>query len=137
MSDKVEQIREPEKDKVLVHLIKQIEEAEKNTDLSEEEKYIDIILNVHGMVVSGELVSYKTYVDGFIPPKTDSQQDETATESGERNYIHLRNVKFYVSSGNPIPSNESKEIFWRGKLSSIDGFSLAKLLRAESHTADV
>ena len=129
MSDKVEQIREPEKDKVLVHLIKQIEEAEKNTDLSEEEKYIDIILNVHGMIVSGELVSYKTYVNEFGKPKTDSQQDETAVKSEDRNYIHLRNVKFYVSSGNPIPSNESKEIFWRGKLSSIDGFSLAKLLR--------
>ncbi len=29
MSDKINQISEPEKDKVLVHLIKQIEEAEK------------------------------------------------------------------------------------------------------------
>jgi hypothetical protein len=128
MSDKVDQIREPEKDKVLVLLIKQIEEAEKNTDLSEEEKYIDIILNVHGMIVSGELVSYKTYVDGFVKPKTDNEQ-ETAVESEDRNYIHLRNVKFYLSAGNPIPANDSKEIFWRGKLSSIDGFSLAKLLR--------
>ncbi len=132
MSNKVVQISNIAKDEVLVQLIKQIEEAEKNTDLSEEEKYIDIILNVHGMIVSGELVSYKTYVDGFIPPKTDSQQDETAVKSEDRNYIHLRNVKFYLSSGNPIPSNESKEIFWRGTLSSIDGFSLAKLLRTES-----
>ena len=132
MSDKVDLTREPEKDKVLVHLIKQIEEAEKNTDLSEEEKYINIILNVHGMIVSGELVSYKTYVDGFIPPKTDTEQDETTVESEDRNYIHLRNVKFYLSSGNPIPANESKEIFWRGRLSSIDGFSLAKLLRTKS-----
>src|SRR4028119_1642406 len=98
MSDKVDLTREPEKDKVLVHLIKQIEEAEKNTDLSEEEKYINIILNVHGMIVSGELVSYKTYVDGFIPPKTDTEQDETTVESEDRNYIHLRNVKFYLSS---------------------------------------
>ncbi len=129
MSDKVEQIREPEKDKVLVLLIKQIEEAEENNNLSEEEKYIDIILNVHGMIVSGELVSYKTYVDGFIQPKTDNEQDETAVESEDRSYIHLRNVKFYLSAGNPIPANDSKEIFWRGKLSSIDGFSLAKLLR--------
>jgi hypothetical protein len=132
MSDKVDQTREPEKDKVLVHLIKQIEEAEKNTDLSDEEKYINIILNVHGMIVSGELVSYKTYVDGFIPPKTDTEQDEMVDEREDRNYIHLRNVKFYLSSGNPIPANESKEIFWRGRLSSIDGFSLAKLLRTKS-----
>ena len=135
MSDKVVKISNLVKDEVLVQLIKQIEEAEKNTDLSEEEKYIDIILNVHGMIVSGELVSYKTYVDGFIPPKTDSQQDETAVETEDRNYIHLRNVKFYLSAGNPIPSNDSKEIFWRGKLSSIDGFSLAKLLRMESRVA--
>ena len=137
MSNKINQISESEKDKVLVHLIKQIEEAEKNTNLSEEEKYINIILNVHGMIVSGELVSYKTYVDGFIPPKTDSQQDETVVESEDRNYIHLRNVKFYLSAGSPIPANESKEIFWRGKLSSIDGFSLAKLLRTESPIAKV
>lgn len=137
MSDKVEQIRKPEKDEVLVHLIRQIEEAEKNTDLSEEEKYIDIILNVYGMIVSGELVSYKTYVDGFVKPKTDDEQYETAVESDDRNYIHLRNVKFYVSSGNPIPANDIKEIFWRGKLSSIDGFSLAKLLRTESQLAEV
>ena len=136
MSDKVVQISNIAKDEVLVQLIKQIEEAEKNTDLSEEEKYIDIILIVHGMVVSGELVSYKTYVDGFIPPKTDDEQDETAVESEDRNYIHLRNVKFYLSVGNPIPSNDSKEIFWRGKLSSIDGFSLAKLLRTESHITE-
>jgi len=137
MSDKINQISEPEKDKVLVHLIKQIEEAEKNTNLSEEDKYINIILNVHGMIVSGELVSYRTYVDGFIPPKTDSDQYETTVEREDRNYIHLRNVKFYLSAGNPIPANESKEIFWRGRLSSIDGFSLAKLLRTESHIADV
>ncbi len=89
------------------------------------------------MIVSGELVSYKTYVDGFIPPKTDTEQVEMTVESENRNYIHLRNVKFYLSSGNPIPANESKEIFWRGRLSSIDGFSLAKLLRTESHIADV
>jgi hypothetical protein len=137
MLDKINQISEPEKDKVLVHLIKQIEEAEKNTNLSEEDKYINIILNVHGMIVSGELVSYRTYVDGFIPPKTDTEQDETTVEREDRNYIHLRNVKFYLSAGNPIPANESKEIFWRGRLSSIDGFSLAKLLRTESHIADV
>lgn len=136
MSNKINQISEPEKDKVLVHLIKQIEEAEKNTNLSEDEKYINIILNVHGMIVSGELVSYKIYVDGFIPSKTDTEQDETIVESEDRNYIHLRNVKFYLSSGNPIPSNESKEMFWRGRLSSIDGFSLAKLLRTESNIAD-
>jgi hypothetical protein len=137
MSDKADQMRETEKDEVLVLLIKQIEEAEKNTDLSEEDKYIDIILNVHGMIVSGELVSYKTYVDGFVRQKTDNEQDETTVESGDRNYIHLRNVKFYLSAGNPIPANESKEIFWRGKLSSIDGFSLAKLLRTNSQIAKV
>src|SRR5215203_4249987 len=120
MSDKFDQTREPEKDDVLVHFIKQIEEAEQNTNLSEEDKYINIILNVHGMIVSGELVSYKTYVDGFIPPKTEAEQVETTVKSEDRNYIHLRNVKFYVSSGSPIPSNESNEIFWRGRLSSID-----------------
>jgi hypothetical protein len=89
------------------------------------------------MIVSGELVSYKTYVDGFVRQKTDNEQGEMAVESEDRNYIHLRNVKFYLSAGNPIPANESKEIFWRGKLSSIDGFSLAKLLRADSHIAKV
>lgn len=137
MSDKADQTRAPEKDKVLILLIKQIEEAEKNTNLSEEDKYIDIILNVHGMIVSGELVSYKTYVDGFVRQKTDDEQEETAVESEDRNYIHLRNVKFYLSAGKPIPANDSKEIFWRGKLSSIDGFSLAKLLRTDSNIAKV
>jgi hypothetical protein len=137
MSDKADRTREPEKDKVLVLLIKQIEEAEKNNNLSEEEKYIDIILNVHGMIVSGELVSYKTYVDGFVRQKTDQEQDEMSVVSEDRNYIHLRNVKFYLSAGNPIPAIENKEIFWRGKLSSIDGFSIAKLLRTDSHIAKV
>jgi hypothetical protein len=137
MSDKAEQTREMEKDKVLVLLIKQIEEAEKNNNLSDEDKYIDIILNVHGMIVSGELVSYKTYVDGFVRQKTDDEQEETTVKSDDRNYIHLRNVKFYLSAGNPIPANDSKEIFWRGKLSSIDGFSLARLLRTDSHIAKI
>lgn len=133
MSDKANQTSETEKDKVLIHFIKQIEDAEKNAGLSEEDKYINIILNVHGMIVSGELVSYKTYVNGFIPSKTEAEPDETPAASEDRNYIHLRNVKFYLSAGNPIPSNESKEIFWRGKLSSVDGFSLAKLLRTDSN----
>lgn len=137
MSNKTNQIGEPNKDEVLVLLIKQIEAAEMNPNLSEEDKYIDVILNVHGMIVSGELVSYKTYADGFVKSKTDDEPDATTVESEDRNYIHLRNVKFYVSSGNPIPANESKEIFWRGRLSSVDGFSLAKLIRTESHIADV
>jgi hypothetical protein len=89
------------------------------------------------MIVSGELVSYKTYVDGLVQPKTDYEQEETAVKREDRNYIHLRNVKFYLSAGNPIPANESKEIFWRGRLSSIDGFSLAKLLRTEANLAKI
>jgi hypothetical protein len=129
MTVQTDQTREMEKDQVLVLLIKQIEEAEKNTNLSEEEKYIDIILNVHGMIVSGEVVSYKTYADGFAQSTTGNESNEEAIKSEDRNYIHLRNVKFYLSAGNPIPANESKEIFWRGKISSVDGFSLAKLQR--------
>lgn len=37
-------------------------------------------------------------------------------------YVHLREARYYVPGQDPIPTNAG--LLWRGKLSSIDGFSL-------------
>jgi hypothetical protein len=115
---------------------------------------IDINLLVGGMVVSGELVSVAAYLNEFaesfgdafknwpedIPEKirtiyghlaqrvTPIQGEHNPALDPERtNYIHIKNVKYFHPSGAPIPDNEG--IWWRGKLSAVDGFTLGKITR--------
>ena len=113
---------------------------------------IGMTLSVGGVLVSGNLASGKTYFkeiaaetlqatgdakdsginqslsDYFAnwgkliyeqPENEDQSNDEAMSQP---NYIHLRNAKFVHNSGKSMPSNRG--IWWRGRLSAIDGFSL-------------
>ena len=108
----------------------------------------DVTLTVGGSIISGVLISGKTYFEelavmmeensngagdlsktladlwrpngavyAFEKPD-DAPEDWSPPSIG---YIHLRNARYFLS-GQPIPS--APGMLWRGKLSSVDGFSI-------------
>ena len=109
-----------------------------------------ITLQVGGMLVSGDLVAVNTYFDGIGEEFSSSstfvndleaaksikdsfstlgarliQTDETEDEQLLPQFIHLKNARFFHTSGNPIPSNRG--VFWRGRICEVGGFSLGSL----------
>jgi hypothetical protein len=108
-----------------------------------------ITLNVGGFLVSGQLVGGKEYFEGFgsdfASPFGDSEAAEDIRasfaqhgdiySSGDEavpppSYIHIKEAKFFNTNGNPIPGN--KGVWWRGRISQIDGFSLGSLSTGNS-----
>ena len=107
---------------------------------------LGITLNVGGVIVSGTLIGGKRYFEGFANDfgeglgkselvdmvKQHFQQhgkiyDRPADETSgfDPSFIHLEGAKFFSPGDQPIPSNRG--MFWRGKISSIDGFILGSL----------
>jgi ABC-type bacteriocin/lantibiotic exporter with double-glycine peptidase domain len=110
---------------------------------------IGITLFVQGSIVTGLLIRGETYFEGFkseiaLSSASDNIKEVFQTifdrlqsictnlpeneeqESQFRNveFIHLKNAKFFAG-GSLIPTNRA--VYWRGRLSSIDGFSLGNL----------
>ena len=107
-----------------------------------------VTLNVGGFLVSGQLVGGKEYFEGFgsdfagafcggeiaeTIKKTFAGHGDIYSSDNETSpspsYIHLKDAKFFNTNGNPIPGNRG--VWWRGRLSQVDGFSLGSL-RAET-----
>lgn len=108
---------------------------------------IGITLQANGFLVSGLLVSGHKYFEGFgsdFASAFSVQEDaEVIRESYAKfggiyttelpadseiappNFIHLKNAKFFNTHGNPIPGNRG--VWWRGRVSQIDGFILGSL----------
>ncbi len=109
---------------------------------------IGITLQVSGMLVSGSLVSGKKYFEGFAedfssPFAADPEAAESIKASyssyGELykkdadaegvslppQYVHLKNARFFNTTGNTIPGN--KGMWWRGRIGAVGGFSLGSL----------
>ncbi|MEA5477406.1 gas vesicle accessory protein GvpU [Pseudanabaena galeata UHCC 0370] len=108
---------------------------------------ISITLQVSGMLVSGDIVGGKTYFEGvgeefsstFVNhPETAESIKDSFSKMGERyvqtdetevqplpQFVHLKNARFFHTSGSPIPSNRS--VFWRGRISEVGGFFLGSL----------
>jgi len=108
---------------------------------------IDIILSVHGTIVSGKMIGMKRYYEEigkvFIDAITDTSPENTSPskevltmlfekieqlnqkelEDGELefNYIFMRNTKIY-NGGKVIPSTGTT--YWIEKIESVDGFFL-------------
>ena len=97
-----------------------------------------ITLNVGGLVVTGKLISAKKYYEAIGTKLSDAW--ERASEEGadaikyfsslaeavvppdeKALHIHLANARFIFPEGRGIPS-DGQGAYWRGKLSSIDGF---------------
>jgi type III secretory pathway component EscR len=125
-------------DEILEYFVQRVEE----TGIGK-----NITLCVNGLVVTGYIIRAKMYYDimstidnNEVKLTNDQIELETMDKSKEhykefmlqlRNkhtenshspkYIHLRNVKIYSSDVLSIPFPTE---LWRGKLSSVDGFSL-------------
>jgi len=104
-----------------------------------------ITLNVGGFLVSGHLVGGKEYFEGFGAEFASGISDISASESIRASlaehgkiydtqqdddapppsYIHIKEAKFFTTSGSPVPGNRG--VWWRGRLSQVDGFSLGIL----------
>ncbi|MFL1806044.1 gas vesicle accessory protein GvpU [Plesiomonas shigelloides] len=102
-----------------------------------------ITLNVGGFLVSGELIGGKAYFEGFGSDFASGLSDSSIADqvkasfaqhgeiySSNENpsppaYIHLKDARFFNSNGNPIPGNRG--VWWRGRISEVDGFSLGSL----------
>lgn len=103
---------------------------------------INIVLFVQGTIISGLLISENEYFeylkksvnfnerlrDGYnkvlddiksLSTESPDYQDKIPTFA-DIEYIHLKNVKYH--NVNTIPNSEG--FYWRGRLSSIDGFTL-------------
>lgn len=107
-----------------------------------------ITLQVSGLLVSGNLVGGKEYFEGFAEDFSSSFTNEPEVaenikssfaqygeiyekKDGEEipppQYIHLKDTRFFNTSGNPIPGN--KGVWWRGRISEVGGFTLGSLSR--------
>jgi hypothetical protein len=110
---------------------------------------IGVTLTVGGAIISGMLISGQTYFKELGDTLTAASREEGDMHSilGEAwkeytaiyekpedaaedwtpppaGYIHLREARFFSPSQRAIPD---KGILWRGKLSSIDAFSIGNL----------
>lgn len=108
-----------------------------------------ITLNVGGFLISGLLISGKEYFGGFGGDFAAGIDDENAAAMIQETfnkygsiydvdevegrdeglprpaYIHLKDAKFYNTSGDPVPSNQG--VWWRGRISEVQGFVLGTL----------
>ncbi|WP_338786975.1 gas vesicle accessory protein GvpU [Metabacillus sp. FJAT-53654] len=111
---------------------------------------VEVTLSVRGTIVSGTLIGASAYYEGITESSkklTDTtmskiiskkfgdlkdayakqKQDEADQESDENTltFIHLKDAKYLNTSSQPIPSSGT---WWRGRISSIDGFSFDSLV---------
>jgi|SRR5215210_572189 len=135
-------------DEVLGYLVEKAEETSVGVDLT---------LSMNGLIIVGTLIRSKLYYDymstifessidksvkttitGYSSDKTDTEmwnryaQDykEFMTQSlkkedGIPDFIHLHNVEIYQS----FPAEPLRTVYWRGKLSCMDGFFVGRMGR--------
>lgn len=108
---------------------------------------IGITLSIGGTLVSGELVSHKIYFDQFSEDFSsafkkyegvDTEELKVGIQNFNREpaedqpqpalqYLHLKNARVYTSSATPVIG---KGQLWRGKISSVDGFTLGSITQS-------
>jgi hypothetical protein len=107
-----------------------------------------ITLNVGGFLISGTLISRKRYFEGFGEDFATVFNNVEATQSIKKafaelgdiskdeqkefpppTYIHLKDAKFFNTTGKPIPGDRG--VWWRGQISKVQGFVLGSLREAE------
>jgi hypothetical protein len=107
---------------------------------------VGLTLQVGGFLVSGLLVSGRAFLEALGTEFSSALPNEEAAaavrksyseladkiygESSEARqnrpvYIHLKNARFFSSNGAPIPANRG--LWWRGRLTEVQGFVLGSL----------
>ena len=105
-----------------------------------------ITLQVSGMLVSGNLICGNSYFEGFASDfaggisdsevaasikeillsfRNDYSTNEDDDVLPPARFIHLKDARFFNTSGNPIPGNRG--LWWRGRISEVGGFSPGSL----------
>jgi len=106
-----------------------------------------VTLQVSGLLVSGYLVSGKTYFEAigqqivsglsqnaaladqmrkmFTTFESAYPNDPGQSERPVPQFVHLQNARFYSTDGTPVPSNEG--VWWRGRISQISGIVIGIL----------
>jgi len=106
---------------------------------------IGITLSVGGNLVSGQLISHDAYfkqlaqdlatpLSQFEAGVDESMKQiilsftpgESADNTTAFHFIHLKDSKTYPSDQNPICA---EGVLWRGKIASVDGFTIGQLTR--------
>jgi hypothetical protein len=144
MATDIQKARSHQVDPVLVNLVHEVEQIDGDESSTADKGFINIILTVGGVLIAGELIGKDMWFDQqFGPVEPEESRIEAASVTGgeseespgpnqfdeptnaEKEYIHLRNAKFY-QSGNVIPG-AGNGFFWRGRLAAVDGFMLGSL----------
>ncbi|HEY3140217.1 MAG TPA: gas vesicle accessory protein GvpU [Acidimicrobiales bacterium] len=113
---------------------------------------IALTLNVGGVLISGKVCSPAAYFEGlaqgleaaadgnmamggFATMFKEWAEDFRQPLDGEPDWdsrkvtmIHMKDAQFFTPGQAPLPNNQG--VYWRGRLSSVDGFSWGRL-RAE------
>jgi hypothetical protein len=111
---------------------------------------VDVTLNISGAVVSGTLIGPSAYYEGIIESfkkledntmskilnkkfndlkeaysNQKQEQDEKDDKENSATFIHLKKARYLNTYGQPITNCTT---WWRGRISSIDGFSFNSLV---------
>ena len=92
---------------------------------------INITIFVQGVVISGMLITEIEYIDTVSGQYIGLSEEvldifwSSRDDSIKDDYIHLKNAIFH-SAVSPITINN--KVYWRGRLSSIDGFVVGELV---------
>lgn len=86
---------------------------------------VELTISVGGLLISGNLISRKTYMslllDGGIQDVLDEAGiQETANDDGFE-FLHLASVKFWNPGLNPAHLGGDGAV-WRGRIDRIDGY---------------
>jgi hypothetical protein len=124
------------RDGILQLFITIVEDFEQQEDLPEHIRHLGITLNVGGILISGDLISHKTYIENDVilnkvKELLNNQQPSATTPEQEVDasnvlYIHLKNAKFFQPGQPGIPT-KGEGFLWRGRLDCVDGFALGKI----------
>lgn len=115
---------------------------------------IGITLQMDGFLVSGYIVNGRKYFEGFstefIAETSVAFENQEALDNIQQafnkyasvydvsededmnngaNFIHLESARFFNTNGAPIPNNRG--MWWRGRISEVNGFILGTLNAAE------
>jgi len=111
-------------------LLKQLTQYINRTLLSE----IPITIFVKGIVISGTLIPDVEYIDSVSYECVGVSEElvdifwSSRDDSIRDDYIHLKNATF---NSDVTPMTINSKVYWRGRLSSIDGFVVGKLVIRE------
>ncbi len=91
---------------------------------------VGITLNINGSLVSGYIIGPDEYGDHWLDTIAEEGVNfginPNVVEASRTTYIHLRDARFHPDSGDSIPPFHQPGIFWRGKLSALDGYALGR-----------